>query len=155
MPFEPNFVISPRVALCLMRIEAARQAVADLPITPSVLASLRETARVVATHYSTMICEGMAESFESVRRRAQEAAGLGVGDHSATLRRLNPRQRIALELFRERRDITSRDVGALFGISQRAARNLLAAWVKDEFLVMRDPAKKSRRYGLSKEFWLC
>jgi Fic family protein len=359
MPFKPNFVISPRVALCLMRIEAARQAVADLPITPSVLASLRETARLFATHYSTMIegnrltqeqvervighqehfpgrerdekevlgyyvalekaeelakargiitetdirllhglvmaggrtkvkptpyregqnvirdsrsrgivymppeardvpglmkelvtwinstgreelpcplraavahyqfatihpyydgngrtarllttlilhlggyglkglysleeyyaanlgayyealtvgpshnyylgrakaditkwvdyfCEGMAESFESVRRRAQEAAGLGVSDHSATLRRLDPRQRKALELFRERRDITSRDVEALFGISQRAARNLLAAWVNDEFLVMTDPAKKSRRYGLAKEFW--
>jgi Fic family protein len=359
MPFEPIFIISPRVAVCLMRIEAARQAVADLPITPSVLASLRETARLFATHYSTMIegnrltqeqvervighqehfpgrerdetevlgyyvalgkvealaevrrsvtetdirllhallmaggrtkvkptryrtgqnvirdsrsrdivymppeagdvlglmkelvawinfsgqeafpcplraaiahyqfatihpyydgngrtarllttlilqlggyglkglysleayyaanlgayyealtvgpshnyylgraeadittwvhyfCAGMAESFESVRRRAQEAAGLGVRDHSAALQRLDPRQRKALELFRERRDITSRDVEGLFGISQRAARNVLAAWVKDEFLVITDRAKKSRRYSLAREFW--
>ena len=36
-------------------MEAARQAVEDLPITPSVIASLRETARLYSTHYSTMI----------------------------------------------------------------------------------------------------
>jgi hypothetical protein len=30
-----------------MRIEAARQAVQDLPITPSVLATLRATSRLV------------------------------------------------------------------------------------------------------------
>jgi predicted HTH transcriptional regulator len=111
-------------------------------------------ARILAGKWVNYFCEGMAESFESVRRRAQEAAGLGASDYSAALRRLDPRQRKALELFRDRHDITSRDVGALFGISQRAARNLLAAWVNDEFLVMKDPAKKSRRYGLSKEFWL-
>jgi hypothetical protein len=38
-----------------MRIEAARQAVQDLPITPAVLATLGETARLYSTHYSTMI----------------------------------------------------------------------------------------------------
>jgi len=38
-----------------MRIEGARQSVQHLPITPSVLATLRETARLNATHYSTMI----------------------------------------------------------------------------------------------------
>ena len=55
MPFKPNFVITPAVAHALMRIEGARQAVAHLPITPVVLASLRETARLFSTHYSTMI----------------------------------------------------------------------------------------------------
>ena len=74
MPFKPNFVISPRIALCLMRIEAARQAVADLPITPSVLASLRETAHLFATHYSTMI-EG--------NRLTQEQVGRVIGSSGA------------------------------------------------------------------------
>ena len=46
MPFTPRFTITPRIARCLMRIEAAKQAVQDLPITPSVLATLRETARL-------------------------------------------------------------------------------------------------------------
>lgn len=52
MPFTPHFIITPRLASCLMRIEAAKQAVQDLPITPSVLATLRETARLFSTHYS-------------------------------------------------------------------------------------------------------
>src|SRR5471030_398713 len=55
MPFEPKFTITPNIATSLMRIEAARQAVQHLPITPSVLASLRESARLYSTHYSTMI----------------------------------------------------------------------------------------------------
>jgi len=38
-----------------MRIEAAKEAVRHLPITASVLASLRESARLHSTHYSTMI----------------------------------------------------------------------------------------------------
>ena len=50
-----------------MRIEAARQAVADLPITPSVLATLRETARLFSTHYSTMI-EGNRLTQEQVSK---------------------------------------------------------------------------------------
>jgi Fic family protein len=53
--FEPNFTITPKIANALMRIEAARQAVADLPMTPKAQARLRETARLLSTHYSTQI----------------------------------------------------------------------------------------------------
>ena len=38
-----------------MRIEAVHQTISSLPITPRVLANLRETARLNSTHYSTMI----------------------------------------------------------------------------------------------------
>jgi predicted HTH transcriptional regulator len=104
------------------------------------------------TRWVEYFCEGMANSFESVRRRAREAAGSGAKDHSAALRWLDPRQREALELFRSNNTITSHDLGALFGISQRAARNLLAAWVEDQFIVIAATAKKSRKYGLATEF---
>src|SRR5579863_6877758 len=53
--FAPAFTITPTMANSLMRIEAARQAILTLPITPRVLANLRETARLHSTHYSTMI----------------------------------------------------------------------------------------------------
>src|SRR5580693_8453221 len=43
------------MANSLMRIEAVKQAIQTLPITPRVLESLRETARLYSTHYSTMI----------------------------------------------------------------------------------------------------
>src|SRR5438270_7030027 len=53
--FNPVFTITPAVANNLMRIEAVKQAIQTLPITPRVLANLRETARLFSTHYSTMI----------------------------------------------------------------------------------------------------
>jgi len=55
MPFKPRYKITAKIAQSLMRIGSARQAVADLPITPGVLAKLRQTARLRATHYSTLI----------------------------------------------------------------------------------------------------
>jgi len=109
-------------------------------------------AQADITAWVEYFCDGVAASFENVRRRAREAAEAGALDVSGALRRLDPRQRRALELFRGSSVITSRDVEAMFGISQRAARNLLAAWVADGFVVVADPAKKTRRYGLSSEF---
>src|SRR5215475_2779500 len=53
--FSPKFTITGELAGLLMRIEAAREAVSRLPIRASVLSSLRETARLYTTHYSTMI----------------------------------------------------------------------------------------------------
>jgi Fic family protein len=67
MPFEPKFSITSNIATSLMRIEAARQAVQDLPITPSVRATLRKTARLYSTHYSTMI-EGNRLTQEQVSK---------------------------------------------------------------------------------------
>lgn len=53
--FEPHYSISAEAASALMQIESVRRDIEGLPITPSVLASLRETARLYSTHYSTMI----------------------------------------------------------------------------------------------------
>ncbi len=61
-------------------------------------------------------------------------------------------KRKALELFRTSKVITSRNVEGLLGISQRAARNRLAAWTEMGFVVVVDPAKKTQRYGLGSEF---
>jgi Fic family protein len=53
--FKPNYTITPKLVNGLMRIEAAKERVLHLPLTPTVLSSLRETARLYTTHYSTMI----------------------------------------------------------------------------------------------------
>jgi Fic family protein len=71
--FNPTFAITPAMASCLMRIEAVRQAIQTLPITPRVLASLRETARLFSTHYSTMI--------EGNRLTQEQVARVIEGDH--------------------------------------------------------------------------
>lgn len=69
--FQPKFTITPKVAKALMRIEAARQSVADLPMTPKVQARLRETARFLSTHYSTQI-EGNRLTLDEATRVIQK-----------------------------------------------------------------------------------
>jgi len=104
------------------------------------------------TKWVEYFCEGVAESFENVRLRAEEAARAGARDHSKPLRKLDPRQRRALELFHESETITSRDIETLFSIAQRTARNLLAGWAQAGFVIVADPARKSRKYALGIEF---
>jgi Fic family protein len=50
-----------------MKIEAAKEKVALLPVNPTVIASLRETAKLYTTHYSTMI-EGNQLKPEEIKR---------------------------------------------------------------------------------------
>jgi Fic family protein len=104
------------------------------------------------TGWIEYFCDGMADSFESVRNRAAQAAEIGASDRSTALRKLDPRQRKGLILFRRTEVITSRDVEKLFTLSQRTARNLLASWVQCKFITVVDPAKKSRKYRLAEEF---
>jgi Fic family protein len=53
--FSPVFTITPAVATALMAIEADRQVIMELPITVELLAGLRYSAQLAATHYSTQI----------------------------------------------------------------------------------------------------
>ncbi len=53
--FLPKYTITAKIAGALTRIESAKERVIQLPLAPTVLASLRETARLYTTHYSTMI----------------------------------------------------------------------------------------------------
>lgn len=53
--FTPCFYITSAITKALMSVERDRQAITLLPIDVEMLASLRETARLAATHYSTQI----------------------------------------------------------------------------------------------------
>lgn len=53
--FKPIYTITPVITKALMAIEADRQAVVGLPIDVEMLTSLRETARLASTHFSTQI----------------------------------------------------------------------------------------------------
>lgn len=55
MAFTPKFKITSAISKNLMTIEANKEVVNSLPITPKILASLRESAKLITTHYSTMI----------------------------------------------------------------------------------------------------
>jgi Fic family protein len=53
--FAPNFTLTPAIAKALMEIEACRQAIIRLPLSAPILDSLRKTARLLSTHFSTQI----------------------------------------------------------------------------------------------------
>ena len=63
--FDPKYRITPIMAQYLMRIEAVKENIAHVPLNLTVLISLRETARLYSTHYSTMI-EGNRLSAEQI-----------------------------------------------------------------------------------------
>lgn len=75
MAFQPNFTINNRLLQFLLRIEKHKEALKVLPMTGQLIASLRETARLMTTHYSTQI-EGNALSENEVK---QIAAGFQGG----------------------------------------------------------------------------
>ena len=53
--FQPQFALTAKATKALMAIEADRQIVAALPISLPMLDSLRRTARLLSTHFSTQI----------------------------------------------------------------------------------------------------
>ncbi len=53
--FDPRYRITGKVAKALMSIEADRQVVTTLPLSTRMLDSLRRTARLLSTHFSTQI----------------------------------------------------------------------------------------------------
>jgi hypothetical protein len=53
-----------------MRIEAVKEKVSLLPLNPTALASLRETAKLYTTHYSTMI-EGNQLKLDEIKEIIQ------------------------------------------------------------------------------------
>lgn len=63
--FLPNYTITSKIANNLMRIESVKEKSSNFPLTSTVLRSLRETARLYTTHYSTMI-EGNALSPDQI-----------------------------------------------------------------------------------------
>ena len=101
------------------------------------------------TGWIEYLCDGMAESFENVRRRAREAANAGAKDRSRVLRQLDSRQRTVLGHFQDSDKITSAQVGKLLGLRPRTARDQCQTWVEKGFLIVADPSNKARKYGLA------
>lgn len=104
------------------------------------------------TRWVEYFCDGMAEAFEKVKRRALEAASGGVRDQSELLKKLDARQRKALELFQTQGVVTAKDIGALFGFKPRTTSDLCRKWVEAGFLEVLDKSKKGRKYKLGQEY---
>lgn len=100
------------------------------------------------TGWMAYFIEGMASSFEKVQAQARREADTGTPDRSQVLRKLDAKQRKALTLFEMAHNVTAKDIAALFGFQQRNAAALCQRWVEEGFLVVANPAKKTRLYRL-------
>ncbi len=107
-------------------------------------------ARADITKWVEYFVDGMATSFENVLKRMDEVQDSP--DQSALIRKLDPKQRKALELFQEFETITSRQIGELFGFKPRTSAALCASWVENGFLTVVDSSNKGRKYKLSGEY---
>ena len=106
-------------------------------------------AEADVTPWVAYFIEGMAASFEKVQAQAQREATTGGSDQSRLLRDLDAKQRKAISLFAESREISSREIAALFGVKQRAASALCQHWAEEGFFVVANASNKARRYRLA------
>jgi Fic family protein len=104
------------------------------------------------TPWVAYFIEGMATSFERVLQQAKLEAESGRTDQSPLLRNLDSRQRKVLVLFERSREVTAAEIAALFGLRPRSSTSLCQRWARVRFLLIADPAKKSRRYRLADEY---
>lgn len=74
MKFNPNYSVTPKLTKQLLEIERHKEAFSVLPVTATLIASLRETARLLSTHYSTQI-EGNSLSPKEVAEVAKGKQG--------------------------------------------------------------------------------
>jgi Fic family protein len=110
----------------------------------------RATADI--TPWLVYFLKGMASVFSSVASEVRSRAVEADPQAEVLLRRLDRRGRMVLGLFERQEDITANDVARILGLSPRQVRDLLAGWVEAGWLVIGDPARKSRRYQLSAEY---
>jgi Fic family protein len=102
------------------------------------------------TGFVDFFCRSMADALGAVRARAAEAqAAAGMDrDDSAVLRRLDPRRRRLLELFRDRGSVTTAEMAAHLGLSRHTTTTLAGRWVAEGFIEIHDPSRKNRSYRL-------
>lgn len=93
---------------------------------------------------------GMAFACEKVVDQCQGSHDKGQKDQSELLRTLDPKQRKALELFKNYEIVTSSQFGDLFGFKPRTNASLCKKWLEAGFLEIVDPSFKTRKYRLAK-----
>jgi Fic family protein len=109
-------------------------------------------AEADCSQFVEYFCVGMADSVESVRRRAATSKPPRRAVESSRLRDLDSVQRRALSLFFKQRAIASSDLAGFLGIGRRSAALLAKKWVVAGFLAVADPSKKARRYELAERY---
>ena len=109
-------------------------------------------AKADCSGFVEYFCVGMAESFETVRRRAEEAGKPGLPDVAPKIRELDSKQRNVLGLFMKQKRATSAELGVFLELDPRNARILATKWIKAGFLEVADASRKMRKYRLAPKY---
>ena len=98
------------------------------------------------SHWVEYFCQGMADAFSNVNSQAEKLQA--TPDQSKLLRELDQRQKRVLDLFRESRFLTTKEIANHLGVSPRTALNLCNQWLENS-LILSHGQKKNRRYELT------
>lgn len=109
-------------------------------------------AEADVTPFVTYFCLGMAEAFAAVRSRAEIASRRSVPEQTAALRDLSVQQRRVLGLFLRMKEVARNDLAKFFKLPSRQAYLLCQRWLKAGFLVIGNPATKTRTYRLAEQY---
>ena len=91
----------------------------------------------------------VADVFSTVKGEALAYARQGMAVEPDLLRKLDARARRVFALFAQQDQITTPQVAATLGLSDRMARNLLQEWVIAGWLVVAQESRRARAYTLS------
>ena len=94
----------------------------------------------------------LARVFATAREEASRHASQGMIVAPEALRGLDPRARAVLALFTRTERITTADLVACLGLSERTCRMLCVEWVRQGFLEATSSARKNRGYILSAKY---
>ena len=104
------------------------------------------------TDWVAYFARSMALVFKRVADEVRAQASQPVTPEPLELRRLDRRARMALGLFTQQDTVSNAEIARVLGLSPRTVRDLIASWLKDGWLEVADPARKSRRYRLSAKY---
>jgi len=93
----------------------------------------------------------LSRVFEAAKEEALKHVASPVTAEPPALRRLDYRARTVLNLFARQEHITSAEVAAALGLSERMARVALSEWSGSGWIVVSNPSRRSRRYALCEE----
>ena len=94
----------------------------------------------------------VATVFQSVKAEALHCSEKGITVEPEAMRKLDRRARRVFALFTKQDRITTPEVAAVLGLSDRMVRVLVQKWVKDGWLVVAQSSKRARAYGLAESY---
>ena len=96
------------------------------------------------TDFLEYFTKGMSIAFTNIIESSKKQTPTISNDDSKLLRELSNKQRIALDLFIQRKEITTNNLANYLGVSKRSASILIKKWLENNFLVIGNPSKKAR-----------